>query len=114
MSDILSKKGKKKVMWTGIALILLLAVVTFAGCVGQEEEPKETETVTETLTPETVTLTPVTEVTGKVLVWHGDAESVARITEDLIKTEFNKLYPNIEVTYDISLRLISLHHRHPF
>lgn len=42
--------------------------------------------------PEKVTIT----------VWHGDAESVSKITQDLITSEFNKLYPYIEVKYELA------------
>lgn len=37
-----------------------------------------------------------------ITVWHGDTESVARITEELIETEFNQLYPNITVNYELA------------
>jgi arabinogalactan oligomer/maltooligosaccharide transport system substrate-binding protein len=44
-----------------------------------------------------------TEVEKKVVVvWHGDSEPVARITEELIETEFYELYPNIEVKYELA------------
>lgn len=46
-----------------------------------------------------------TATTGEkavVVVWHGDSDPVAKVTEDLINTEFNKLYPNIEVKYELA------------
>ena len=45
---------------------------------------------------------PPPPVKRTVIVWHGDAEPVARITENLIRTEFNKLYPNIEIKYELA------------
>lgn len=39
---------------------------------------------------------------GEIVVWHGDAESVARITEELIETSFNQQYPDIIVRYELA------------
>jgi len=38
--------GKPKSNWASVAIILLLTVVTFAGCIGQEEEPTELSVMT--------------------------------------------------------------------
>jgi len=45
---------------------------------------------------------PPPAVKGTVVVWHGDADPVARITEHLIETEFKELYPDIEVIYELA------------
>lgn len=37
-----------------------------------------------------------------VVIWHGDNEAVSRVTEELIKSEFNKLHPDIEVKYQLA------------
>ena len=60
--------------------------------------PSETAAPTSTLAP-TATSVPKKSV---VVVWHGDNEATSKITEDLIVSEFNKLYPNIEVKYELA------------
>lgn len=61
---------------------------------------KEPTTVpTETSAPQATE----TQVEKKVVtVWHGDNEAVARITEDLIESEFYTLYPDIEIKYELA------------
>lgn len=67
-------KPKNKVTF----IVFLLILVLLTAC-----QPKEEEKVV-------------------LVVWHGDSESVARITEELIVSEFNVQYPNIEVRYELA------------
>lgn len=77
-------KEMKGVAPVAIAVIIIVAVIAAAAAYvylkPEEEEPEE------------VTIT----------VWHGDTESVARITEELIEEDFNQLYPNITVNYELA------------
>ena len=58
---------KSKIKWAGVAIILLFTVMTFAGCIGQEEEP-ETTTVVTTEEGKVTTKTVVTTAPKKVEV----------------------------------------------
>jgi len=63
---------------------------------------KETEPVEGTEAPPD-TQTPTTQKEKvEIVVWHGDSDAVAKITKELIETEFNELYPNIEVKYELA------------
>lgn len=89
---------KQKVKWTGVALIFLLAVVTFSGCIGQEEEPITTTVVTTEKgkeTTKTVIVTPT--VKGKVIVWYDVLPEMEATFKEIVETDFKKLYPDIEV-----------------
>lgn len=39
---------------------------------------------------------------GEITVWHGDSDEVAKITQELIETSFNKEYPEIKVNYQLA------------
>lgn len=68
--------------------VLVVVALTIGAC-----GPKAAPTASEEPTPAEKRV---------LVVWHGDTESVARITEELIQTEFNKLYPDIEVHYELA------------
>jgi len=94
-----------------IIVVLLAALAYYVTLPPKEVTVPTTYVKTETLPGTTIvttqvktvtTASPTTVVKGTVIVWHGDADPVARITEELIKTEFNKLYPDIEVKYELA------------
>lgn len=94
-----------------VAIALILSACAQVTTTVASEEPTQSPAVTQPT--ETTEAPPSTEMETPppsptkaekivITVWHGDAEPVARITEDLIKIEFNELYPDIEVKYELA------------
>jgi len=92
-------KRTQQLLWLGfiISVLIISSCAPVAPAEEVEEPPVQQEVDVEEPTEATIEEEKVT-----ITVWHGDADNVAKITEDLIKTEFNKLYPNIEVKYELA------------
>ncbi len=105
---------KRKVKWTGVALIFLMVVVTFSGCVGQEEEGKETvtttrfETVTttevklETKLPEVIKIGVVLPLTGALGAYGPDMVRGAQIAAHVINRDGGIMGSMIELIVEDS------------
>ncbi|MBC7263530.1 MAG: extracellular solute-binding protein [Chloroflexi bacterium] len=88
-----------------LMVISVLFALVLAGCAPAATPtpaPPPPTVLPPTVPPPTVPPPTPTPAKRVVVVWHGDAEPVARITENLIQTEFNKLYPDIEVKYELA------------
>ncbi len=80
-----------------IATVVVVSLL--AACQAPIEEPTETSAPNEE--PTTETLAPSPEPVT-IVVWHGDSDEVAAITQELIDTEFHDLYPYITVQYELA------------